>query len=384
MKKFKALAVILLTALMVVITATAAHAIAIFDEDGNLIDPPALGDGLIVPMIAEFGETDLADTAHMPHTVFAGERGEVVDFTSFDGRYFIIIQGEHGLIHFEVTDDTFIPERHPIEGEIITAFRDLNVPVVMIYPPRYTAVAIVIHEDEYPAQAFVGRFRKEGDYLVSYDNERRLVIGEDVEIFIQGMYPGDLGDRVENIEDVVGSVFFVEYTRSARDIGPTTTFVDRIIVLFEKAVHLPGIVVDPDEDDPFEAYEEDFVHYDIRIDGVGLPGVYLRTEGDSVWPNYVPLRAVTDHLGITLTWRGSTREISFTGPIGEVTFRIDVPQFAVISPDGEVSAHTLLEPPIVRNNSTYVPLQFFRDALGFNNAAYFSGSAHINNFETME
>ena len=408
MKKFKTLAALAMTAIMSISMATMAFGDANFDEYGNIIEnQPVDEDGLIVTTAEEIDLEDWGFEMPMPGSVFNTVKGQVVEFLPMvlaEESDFIVVEGEYGYIHLRTDFNTFFPNGKPQAGDRITAFHDAYAMIPMIYPPQYLAFAIVVEDEAEVGFNFLGRF---DENKVSFDNQRRLTIDEDTEIIFQG---GDVfeGNFEEDIL-AVGRKLFVEYTRSGRDIYPTTIFPTRIVILYERIAFGPefigdigfdidlyeydweygyyySILLPPSEITPIEEppIEEAGHVYDVTINGVGLPGVKAVTVGDSIWPNYLPLRPIIEHLDENILWDGANRAVIVTSPRGTITFRVGLPYFAVLSADEVLTTYTLNDAPIIQNNVTLVPISFFREVFGFNNAYFASGVTVINNDEVMQ
>jgi hypothetical protein len=308
---------------------------------------------------------------------------------------FIVVEGRYGDMNLRKDLNTCMPNGAPKVGDTIRAFHDRYTPVPMIYPPQYLAHAITIHDEEVVSFAFLGQFDKD---MVSRNNQVRLVIGEDTKIIFQG---GDAfeGDFEELLGDY-GRTLFVEYTRSHRDINPMTIFPERIVIMYVRIAFGPADIggwdyYDHDFDSEFYGegilWLDDFNNldqfdefvYPVTINGIGLPGVEPITLGDSIWPNYLPLRPIMQHLGEPMHWNGDIREITVESHRGVIAFRIDSPHYTVTTSDGTILTYTF-DPPVIVNNHTYVPFRFFRDVFGFNNVFFHAGTVFIDNNEVME
>jgi len=275
-------------------------------------------------------------------------------------------------------------------GKTVTGFYDNNVPVIMIYPPQHLAYALVVHGEDMPRVAFA-RFCEE---WVSYDQMHRLRITDDTEIIMQDGTPFE-GEK----DELIGRLLLVKFDISHRDI-PETIFAKHITVLFERIVALPddgyyGIVPPIGELTWWDLvtlhlnYVEsiDPMYAEVVIiigeNAFGIPSAKLATVGDSISPNYVPLRVVTEFLGFEPIWNDATREVTVGSPRGEITMRIGSTEYIVATESGITSTHTLGAPVII-NDRTYVPLAFFREVFGFNNAWWSGGNATLDNAEIME
>lgn len=171
----------------------------------------------------------------------------------------------------------------------------------------------------------------------------------------------------------------VEYVRSHRDINPTTIFPTRIHVLFEPAPTNRGEYVEPPQ-----VEETDWNRYQVVVSGRGIPGASFATVGDSIFPNYVSLRPFAEFFGVELEWDGVNRVITMDNPNpalpGEIiTIRINSGEFYA----GGRSV-TLSDPATIIEGGTFVPINFFREVLGFNNAWFEGGIVTIDNEEVMQ
>jgi len=76
--------------------------------------------------------------------------------------------------------------------------------------------------------------------------------------------------------------------------------------------------------------------------------------------NYVPLEAVLQSLGGTVTWDNETKTASAT--TGQWTASVQMGNPVV---DVNGTQVTLADAPYVENDTLYVPWYFFRDAFGY-------------------
>jgi len=404
MKNFKKVTAILFTVTMVFAMSVTALAIAIIDEDGNIIQENEPLPGGIVPLMDELDLNGEQNDFFQNFPAFESVTGEVAEFLQNDNMEFIRIrrayqgeyEGEYGYFDFVIDNNTFIMGEAPEVGDTIMGFYDTSLPVPMIYPPQHTAVVLVNHDEDLP-RVIVDRFN---DEWISSGNQFRLNINEDTEIVFPG---GDVfeGDK----EELIGRKLVVEFTISHRDIPETIPNPQRITVLYERAVH-PTIDIDWDYDGYDNGYgisafdndlwqdfewqghdlteDIDWSEYDIiiTINGLsqGVPNARYATMGESELPNYVPLRAITEMLGFTPEWNAERREITVGSPRGEITLRIGSPYYSI----EYVSFTYTLDPPVIINNMTYVPVLFFREVFGFNNAWWAGGNISLDNSERME
>ena len=367
---------------------------AIIDEDGNIIEENVELEGGIITLDVELD--------FWPDWGFGSFSGTVVE-SHLEG--FLSVQDENGdIVNFRINHLTFFAHGEPAIGDFVTGFYDMNLPVPMIYPPQFTATAIVT-PGEAPPFFTVARF---GPGHVSTDNRYRLIIREDTLIFLQDGQVIDYVDGVLMIDiypvDTVRTML-IEYAISHRDIAPTTIFPDRITVLFEPIMPLP--VIDPVDDGymdvvtlPYELDEDelppvmpvldeiDWSLFDVVVNlgdrYMGVTGATSLALDGSILPNYVSLRAFIEFLGGQVAWQtdGFVITILNPNPLSQGQQIVTSIGSRGITVDGVPV--TLSHEPRLVDARTFVHLSFFREALGFNNAFFEGGIVTINNFERME
>ncbi|MCL2357229.1 MAG: copper amine oxidase N-terminal domain-containing protein [Defluviitaleaceae bacterium] len=424
MKKLKTLAVMLLAATMILAATNVAFAIAIIDEDGNIIENEVLPGGIMTldadisfDWDIDYGfDFDFGDYVfNWPN--FMSARGEVVELReAWDGAEIMrIAPNGESYIDFVIDGTSFVMGEKPEIGDTVTGFFDMNAPVPMIYPPQHTAILIDNRDDDLP-RVIVDRFNDEWT-----SPSFRLNINENTEIILQDGTPFN-----GEIEELIGRKLAVEFTISHRDLPETIPNPERVTVLFERAVH-PTIEIDWDIDwgaqedifigelpgfpgeitafpgdawDSIHAHWEshgvfvgaDWSNYDIIItlNGVshGVPNASgLVVDSDLGWPSYLPLRSVTEMLGITPEWNDSPyRQVVVQSPRGEISLNIDSPYYSLRSHAADTVVYSIytLAAPVIHEGRTYVPLAFFREIFGFTNVYFEGGHIQLNNLERME
>ena len=387
MKRIKKLAAFVIAAIMILSITTVAFGDIRYDEYGNVIENEDLGGFMTA-------SAELPASNGFVHGSFVSISGEVTEIRTVGDTDFIRIaferDDENGLGYFDFRLDmnTFVLGDEISEGDVITGFYNANAPVIMIYPPQHLAYVLVNRVEDLPF-VFVGRFN---DEWISFDGERYLVFGDDVEIVFQG------GDAFTGeIDELIGRMLVVEYYRAGRDINPTTTFPERITVLYERIVPLPedigmGLLLDDiDIDDIVElddigtdveivaiCDEIDWSVYPVIVNNEGVPGARYATVGDNIFPTHVSLRAVTEFLGFVPEWNAELRAVTVDSPRGTIAIRINSGEYTV---NGETYN---LDPAVIIDDYTFVPLAFFRIVFGFNNAYFEGGHVQINDNELME
>jgi hypothetical protein len=284
--------------------------------------------------------------------------GEVIEVDN-EYEYRIRIEGEQGTADFIVTPNTFILGEYPQVGDTITGFFDNRLPIMAIYPPRYTAVVIDNGES---GSVFVDRFYASYDgEMLSADGQRRLNVSNPVTEIISQEGQDAAG------WDLEGRLLVVVYDTATRSLPPLIFAPERIIVMYEIAVH-PG---------PADI-DWDFYH-DVVVNGIGLPGISFHTEGYGLFPTHVPIRAVMEFMdpeGLVL-WNSGT--VSLSGQWGEISFRVGS---SVVTVNGKTVL--LNEPTVLIESRTQVPFSFFTQVLGMNNAFFEGGTVFIDDFEKMQ
>jgi hypothetical protein len=411
MKKFMA---IIFSAITIFVMVVAVFAIAIIDENGNIIqeNEPLPGGIMTTSGVLEPDALDLSEYDPSTLPAFDSVTGKVVEFWISDfsvfARLSIPHEDETGTtdlpFDLRIDDNTFFLGEPPEVGETITGFYDNTLPVAMIYPPQMTAVVVVNRDEELP-RVIVDRFNYE---WVSTDAGFRLNINEDTQIVFQN------GDPFEGEKDeLIGRKLVVEFSISHRDIPETIPNPEKITILYERAVHpigdIGGLEFDANiwENFEWQGYthnEKDWSEYEIIITinklSRGVPNAKIITNGwfysitsafsdgtaETLPPNgtvHVPLRAVTEMLGFIPRWNAASREVTVGSPRGEISFIIDGDEYTLTTPGGIVTTCSII-PPIIEDGRTYVPLAFFRDVFGFTNAWKEGGQVYLDNAERME
>lgn len=142
---------------------------------------------------------------------------EISDYGQLEGMRLVSVTTAAGEVNqFVVSDETYGWDEPTVGSEII-AFYDANVPVIMIYPPQYQAVALVLADDSRTVK--VDHF---DENLVSADGSLKLNISEETDIILPDgtAYAGELTHH-----DLV-----VSYGPSTRSI-PAQTTPEQIMVL---------------------------------------------------------------------------------------------------------------------------------------------------------
>jgi len=264
-------------------------------------------------------------------------------------------------------------------GDTVKGFYNAMLPTPMIWPPQYTA-RVLINENTQEESAlfnFVGRFEllDEMSFISESGNGLILNIGDDTPLYYaDGTSVRDnlYGRTLQEVLD--GRTLVVSYTLSNRAMIAGTMPSDRalsVVVLFERAVTLPGINLDLTGGSIW-AY-----NYGISVNGRMLDALWHYQDGGF----FVPFRAVVNMLGFgnTINWDDETREITVFNGTHEIRLSIGADTFTV----GETEV-VLSNPAILVNDTTYVPFKFFQVVFGMNNAWMSGGQIFIDNEEVMD
>jgi len=320
---------------------------------------------------------------------FDSVTGEVISFCEYFDNQVRLAVGE-SFVDFNITANTFIHGDFPQVGDIITGFFNNNMPMIMIYPPQYTA-AVIINQEDGPQSVFMDRFH------AIEDSEDGLMISADGKRVLNATNPDTVIVSQDGVDasdwDLEGRLLVVFYTLASRSMPPVIFAPEKIVVMYEIAVHPgPAYIGDMmdnlleweygyDGQTPFDGNEyvgivpiwDDF--HDIVINGVGLPGeTFYSIDGENA--THVPIRAIAGAFGMIVGWERPY--VTLTGDWGNIRFRTNTNQVTV---NGETI--TLSLPNVVVDGRTQVPIDFFRLAAGLN-AWSSGGTVFIDNEEPMQ
>ena len=286
---------------------------------------------LISLSVVPAGAMDDAPSQSPLYLSFTGTVKEIQDSPWVPGGKFLVTEGADGQeAHLILNPGTPVAGETAIEpGMTVTGWYDTRLPMLMIYPPRYTVAFLVAGETD--LNVHVDHF---GSGLVSSDNT--LVILPDGETDI--VTPEGPGAP----EDLKNRDLAVLYGVSTRSI-PAQTVPDAVYVL-------------PGQEDGEEASRMFFsadTPLTLQVNGTSLEAPAPWQDGTTIM---VPLRAVAEALGYTVRWYPETEEVR-VGPGISVT----------IGQDRYVYMKTPLislgTAPVLKNGVTWVPLNFFPEVL---------------------
>ncbi len=314
----------------------------VFAASEDVIDENATEENL--PITEEIGKL-----RRVQYRGFTGTIDEIQDHWSIEGAKFVSLENTKGQpANVIISKDTYIFEDAKIAiGDTITAYYDATKPMIMIYPPQYSAEVVVIEKESRNV-----KFDVFDEDLISSDNFLKLSIDEDTKIILQD--GTDYEGQIENLK------LLVVYGVSTKSI-PAQTIPDTVIVFGEKA----------DEYTPI--YDISKMEYLVENQLIDAPPAYAT---DHDFP-MVPLRAIAEALGYEVTWINETRSVMLND---EISLTIGESSYNITSKDPVFLEYA----PELTNGYTYVPLNFFREVIKMNNAYVFEEQIVIDNEEKME
>ena len=268
----------------------------------------------------------------------------------FTHAYTIIhVEGEEGVLAFRAhyLFSVFIGDEVAV-GDVVTVYYETYRPLTQVYPPQYETWVIV--NGDFP-NLIISRFDRDG---INYDGSLRLDAGD---LRLANMDGGT--SRPRHGINSIGNMLLVVYDNIEEGVP---------------AVITPNFILDlpmsfRHDSDAIQIGVPDFSAYEVVVGMEGLPGATVARIDDDIYPTHAQLRPVLESFGIEPGWNAITREVTFTNLNGEeVSFRVGS---NVVTVGGQVIpifqryfGSDLLQRSIIINNSTYVPFDFFIDALG--------------------
>ncbi|MCL2168421.1 MAG: copper amine oxidase N-terminal domain-containing protein [Defluviitaleaceae bacterium] len=324
---------------------------------------------------------------------FMSFNGNIVEIDSewVEDTTRILVQNEHGsTMNFIVDFNTFIRDGEELEiGQNITGFYYSMAAAILIYPPQHPVRFIATTDTSVAMDRFeVMEMYGNNDTLslISHGNDFILNISDDTPIHLQdGQNVREILEGRTLADFLNNRMLIVTHGPLNRAMIPgTIPGIDEeltVTVLFELAVHLPGLIdfelIDFDlgfaDPEPIQ-----FVYnYGISVEGRMVDALWREIDGGF----YVPFRAVVNLLrfGPTVSWDDESRSITVENGTELIAFSVGSNEFRV----GE-RVVTLDHPALLVVDTTYVPFQFFSQVFGVNNAWMSGGQIFIDNEEIMQ
>ena len=274
-----------------------------------------------------------------------------------------ILDNDGNPAYLILTEKTVYPfVKDLAEGDAVTGYFMANAPMITIWPPQYTIAIMVAGmptDSNFRADRFYAWEGNDDGYMLAQGGQFAFLIGEDTEVILAN------GDDFYG-GDIEGRRLAVIYGPSTRSIPEMATAI-KVIVLYEDAVTLPATLPE---------VTIDATGWPVLVDGKLVDGAkaYQNTAGIVM----VPLRATAEALGFDVNWDSMTRSIRLGVAIN---LWIDKTEVHV----GRMAPISISTAPQLIDGTTFVPLDFFRTALGMVNAYAFEGQVEIHSDgEVME
>lgn len=275
------------------------------------------------------------------------------DGNPIEGAYLVsLTYGQSNQANFVVTSDTvFVTEREIKAGDTFTGYYDARRPMIMIYPPQYQAVAVAVNLNAatgFHVAAFDASLRSDDGLL-------QLEFADDSKLYHTDGTP---------FTDTPGGNEMVVLYHPAMDSSPQ---IGRVIsaVILDKASATP----------PAPPSAEEVASAKISVNGtvIDAPTLYLAANGEIM----VPLRAVAEALGYTVSWNNESRSIVVEG--GQDATKISMTIGYEYYKDAQTTPITLSTASEISTEShrTYVPVSFFTQVMTLDQAAFIDGQLTI-------
>ena len=100
--------------------------------------------GQIIPIKAKLDEQE-----QIHYKSFTGTVKEIRDLEGVEGSKFVLLEDEEGLpANIIISKDAYVLDNAEITvGSTITGYYDANKPMIMIYPPQYSAEVVVVESE---------------------------------------------------------------------------------------------------------------------------------------------------------------------------------------------------------------------------------------------
>lgn len=233
-------------------------------------------------------------------------------------------------------------------GDTVTGYYDATRPMIMIYPPQYQLVAVAVNPPE-DASITVDRFS--GDPLLSSDGRLQLNLSGETKILYR--------DGTEYTGDLDGAVLAVYYAATTRSILAQTS-PSRAVVLAEPEIRYADVF--------------DLTGAPILVEGEKIDAP------DAFWSDnnavMVAVKPIAEALGMSYAFDEATGLVT----VDKISFTVGQDGFAL----GRMAPKLLGDAPVLVDGTVYVPLNFFTEIAGINNAYYFEGQIDIDNGEKMQ
>lgn len=259
------------------------------------------------------------------------------------------------------------------KDSVITVFTGSYTPAPLIMPPQYEANVIIINDEE-GSFVDVDTYLAGEESLINAANTLAVNIGKETKI-VDKEEKSFTGETLEN-NDLI--VFYGASTKSI----PAQTVAEKVVVLGENEVALkninaanepeetqapeatvaPEVTADPEataapevtaEPEATQAPVDYSKVINVKVKEESLDYVYIKEDGTLM----LPLRKITETLGMTVDWDGETRTVILNG--GIFSIKIGENSYA----KGKMMPVELNSAPEIVNDLTYVPVEYFTEIL---------------------
>ena len=322
----------------------------------------------VTAMAASSGK--MFDEPKSPHYLSAtGTVVSVQECEEQEGTLLVSITDEDGNpATLVITDRTAFPFENGIAaGDVVTGYYLADAPMILIWPPQYTAAILVAGQPEGMAVAADRFYTMDSnqDFMLSQSGQLAFRTDENTEIVLAN------GDDFSD-GDIEGRRMIVIYGPFVTASYPAQATAIKVIVLYEDPVPL-SMEITPDT---FPENAIDASGWPIIVNGdeIDAPDAFQTEDGTLM----VPLRAIVEKLGYDVNWDSATRSVRLGVAIHLWIGNTEV-HFGRRAPQNISTA------PVVVNATTFVPLDFFRNVLDLPNAIAFEGRIEIDSTgERME
>jgi len=290
-----------------------------------------------------------------------------------EDRTLVMVGEEETGAVFALDHYTYIANAEEIKvGDEITGYIKANMPMIMIWPPQYTPDVIVVKTDSIETI--------KADYfdqdLISSDGTLKL----DPQAIETIQYQ----DGSEFYGELTGDLrLIVSYTASTKSI-PAYPMAPSVTVLFSKdtadqpqnladvePASMPEapVITDPDVDSAPMPMLPAVTDMDIVVEGNVIEDIHAIVSEHGV--AMLPLRAIAEKLGFTVTWEDETRTVFLDN---KITFKIDEDYYTYL----RMTPINLGTAPKLVVDTTYVPFEFFSKVAHMSTAEIIDGQIVIS------
>jgi len=194
--------------------------------------------------------------------------------------------------------------------------------------------------------------QEDGDVfsMISYDGDLIIHINEETPVIFED--DTDARERLEEGQTLAelldNRTLVITYSIVAQSMPPQTT-PEKVVIMYETAVHLPGVLDVGDLD-----LDDIVLNGEVVVDGeiIEAPAPFLNEDGVVM----VPLRAMAEAIGYDVNWdpvvRGIRLGVAINLWVGQDEYHV-----------GRMAPISLGTAPVIVEDRTFVPMTFFRDVI---------------------